>query len=174
MKRREIMNILLIFFALPIAVIIISIALQKILKCPALVAAIIFAIFLIVTFIVNNLNFLIATIVYAIISFITAFLTCLIGRILCRIGNPCRCENSNCDNNDSRCGRNNACNNNLLTISNLQNGDSSCNQNEDGCTYQITNADGLSARVNIIPNSTNHTCQRQNGNTSNCSCCRRR
>ena len=64
MKRREIMNILLIFFALPIAVIIISIALQRILKCPILVAAIIFAIFLIVTFIVNNLNFLIAAIVY--------------------------------------------------------------------------------------------------------------
>lgn len=172
------MNILLIFFALPIAVIIISIALQKILKCPVLVAAIIFAIFLIVTFIVNNLNFLIAAIVYAIISFITAFLTCLIGRILCRIGNPCRCENSNCDNNNDngRCGCNNACNNNLLTISNLQNGDSSCgcNQNEDGCTYQITNADGLSARVNIIPNSTNHPCQAQNGNTSNCGCCRRR
>ena len=57
MKRRGIMNILLIFFALPIAVIIISIALQKILKNPILVAAIIFAVFLIVTFIVNNLNF---------------------------------------------------------------------------------------------------------------------
>ena len=57
------MNTLLIFFALPIAVIIISIALQRILKCPALVAAIIFAIFLIVTFVVNNLELLIAAIV---------------------------------------------------------------------------------------------------------------
>lgn len=171
------MNTLLIFFALPIAVIIISIALQKILKCPALVAAIIFAIFLIVTFIVNNLNFLIAAIVYAIISFITAFLTCLIGRILCRIGNVCRCENSNCDNDNGRCGRNNECNNNLVTISNLQNGDSNCgcNQTQEGCMYQITNADGLSARVNIVPNLTNHTaCTRPNGNTNNCGCCRRR
>ena len=51
------MNVLLIFFALPIATIIISIALQKILKCPPLVASIIFAIFLIVTFIINNINF---------------------------------------------------------------------------------------------------------------------
>ena len=40
------MTNLLIFFALPIATIIISIALQKIFKCPFLVAAIIFAIFL--------------------------------------------------------------------------------------------------------------------------------
>ena len=49
------MNILLIFFALPIATIIVSIALQKILKCPPLVAAIVFAIFLIVTFFIFNL-----------------------------------------------------------------------------------------------------------------------
>lgn len=170
------MNILLIFFALPIAVIIISIALQRILKCPALVAAIIFAIFLIVTFIINNLNFLIASIVYAIISFITAFLTCIIGKFLCRIGNICRCENSNCRNN-CQCGCNNSNNDNLLTISNIQNGNSSCgcNQNEDGCTYQITNADGLSASVNIVPNTTNNTtCARPNGNTNNCGCCRRR
>lgn len=74
------MNILLIFFALPIATIIISIALQRILKCPPLVAAIIFAIFLVVTFIVDDLNFLIAAIVYAIISFITAFIICIICR----------------------------------------------------------------------------------------------
>ena len=40
------MNGLLIFFAIPFAVIIISIALQKILKCPVLIAAITFAIFL--------------------------------------------------------------------------------------------------------------------------------
>lgn len=40
------MNVdLLIFFALPIATIIVSIALQKILKCPPLVSATIFAIF---------------------------------------------------------------------------------------------------------------------------------
>ncbi len=66
------MNILLIFFALPIATIIISVALQKILDNPVLVAAIIFAIFLVVTFIIGDLNFLIATILYTIISFLTA------------------------------------------------------------------------------------------------------
>ena len=66
------MNILLLFFALPIATIIISIALQKIFDNPLLVAAIIFAIFLVVTFIIGDLNLLIATIVYTIISFLTA------------------------------------------------------------------------------------------------------
>ena len=76
------MNTLLIFFALPIAVIIISIALQKIFKCPFLVAAIIFAAFLIATFVIGNLIFLVATIAYTILSFITAVLTNIICRIL--------------------------------------------------------------------------------------------
>ena len=75
------MNTLLIFFALPIAIIIISIALQKIFKCPFLVAGIIFAIFLIVTFTIGNLNYLVATIAYTILAFITAILT----NIICRI-----------------------------------------------------------------------------------------
>ena len=93
------MNILLIFFALPIATIIISIALQKIFKCPPLVSAIIFAIFLIVTFIVGNLNFLIATIIYTIISFVTASLVCLICRLFRRLkdnNDDCNCSCSSC------------------------------------------------------------------------------
>lgn len=164
------MNILLIFFALPIAVIIISIALQRILKCPVLVAAIIFAIFLIVTFVVNNLNFLIAAIVYAIISFITAFITCIVCRFLNRIGNECGCRCS-C-RRERQCSSNESDNNNLLTIRNIQDGNSSCgcNQNDRGCTYQITNADGLSARINVIPNSNNNNTNVTNG----CGCCRRR
>ena len=76
------MTDLLIFFALPIATIIISIALQKIFKCPFLVTAIIFAIFLVVTFIIDNLVFLVATIAYTIIAFITAFLTMWFCRII--------------------------------------------------------------------------------------------
>ena len=83
------MNILLIFFALPIATIIISIALQKIFKCPILVASIIFAIFLIVTFVIGSLEFLIAAIIYTIISYITAVIVCILNRFFDRIRNNC-------------------------------------------------------------------------------------
>lgn len=69
------MNLLLLFFAIPIAVIIISIALQQLFKCPFLVAGIIFSIFLVITFLIGDLNLLVATIVYTIISFITAIIT---------------------------------------------------------------------------------------------------
>lgn len=88
------MNNLLIFFALPIAVIIISIALQKIFKNSFLVAAIIFAAFLVATFVVNDLNLLIATIAYTILSFISAILTCVISELIRRLDND---ENVNCE-----------------------------------------------------------------------------
>ena len=75
------MNLLLLFFAIPLAVIILSIVLQKILNCPWLVAATFFAIFLILTFTIGNIEFLILAIGYTIISFITA----LIIRFICKI-----------------------------------------------------------------------------------------
>ena len=110
--------ILLIFFAIPLAVIIFSIALQKVLKCPALVAGIMFAIGLIITFIIGNLMILAATLVYTFISYMTALIGCLICRFF---------KNKDCDENSSR--RNQCCNysgNDLLTIS------SCCQNNENG------------------------------------------
>ena len=111
------MNTLLIFFALPIATIILAIVLQKILKCPFLVAGIIFAIFLIVTFAIGNLNYLVATIAYTILAFITAILTNIICRILREL------DRREGERNSSGCcnrrGRNSSNNNNetqLLSI----------------------------------------------------------
>lgn len=69
------MNTLLIFFAFPIAVIIFSVLLQKLLHNPFAVAAIIFAIFIVVTFSAFDETFLIATLAYTILAFITALLT---------------------------------------------------------------------------------------------------
>lgn len=160
------MNLLLIFFALPIATIIISIALQKILKCPHLVAAIIFAIFLIVTFIINNLNFLIAAIIYAIISFITAVIVCFICRISNRLDrreNSCRCRRHN--DCDDRCtDRANDFftidsdfqsygNNGVFTINTLNsNNNNNCRCNSCNCNSNSNN-NRVSARINVIPNS---------------------
>jgi len=86
------MNTLLLFFALPIAVIIISIALQKIFHSPLLVSAIIFAIFLVVTFVIGNTAYLIATIAYTIIAYLTAVLTKIICKIIKRLNNNSGCS----------------------------------------------------------------------------------
>ena len=150
------MNVLLLFFALPIAIIIISIALQKILKNPILVSAIIFSVFLIVTFAINNINFLIATIIYTLISYITAVLVCLIYKIKYRMQNKCNCNNINtCCNeisaNDvftisSNCQNEN--NNELITINSVEN-NNCCNENN-------IRRNGVSAKINVIPNSNNN------------------
>lgn len=74
---------LLFYVVLPIATIIFSIALQKLLKCPILVSGIIFAIFFILTFTAfeDTTTFLLNTILYTIIAYITAYLTCLTCKI---------------------------------------------------------------------------------------------
>ena len=106
------MNTLLIFFAFPIAVIIISAILEKVLKNPIAVAAFIFAVFLIVTFAAFDETFLIATLAYTIIAFITAL---IVHFLKCRNDN----ENSMCDlladiirNNNENSGNNNNCSSN--------------------------------------------------------------
>lgn len=88
------MNNLLIFFALPIATIIISAILEKLIKCPITVAALVFAIFLIVTFAISDTTFLIATLAYTILALITAYIVC----ILCNRHIACGCNS--CSNNN--------------------------------------------------------------------------
>ena len=101
------MNTLLIFFAFPIAVIIISAILENLLKNPVAVAAFIFAVFLIVAFAAFDETFLIATLVYTIIAFITALIVHFLKRRYDNQHNICeRLEeiirnNSDNNNNDS-------------------------------------------------------------------------
>lgn len=148
-------TILLIFFAIPIAVIIISIALQKIFKSPFIVAAIIFAIFIIIPFALDNLTLLVATIAYTIIAFITAVITKIICKIIKQL-----------NNNETQLlsinGTINNDNGNLLTISsNGYNGienelltintNSSRNNNSCSCGCNTSN-DTIAVSANVFPN----------------------
>lgn len=188
------MNIfLLIFFALPIATIILSIVLQKILKCPLLVAITFFAIYLIVSFALvptaQLVYALILTIIYSIIAYITAWLVKLACRLRRLFGNDCGCvcENScncrcNCNDQDSDNDTNNN-RNNLLTISsNCGNGNtndlltisSNCSRNDndndednEGCNCS-SNSGNVVLSANVAPNSTN------NGRTGSFRGCYRR
>ena len=84
------MNTLLLFFALPVATIILAIVLEKILDCPVLVAA---------TF---DSSFLVYAIIYTILAFITA----AIVKAICNFIKNC-CNNQNQDiSNDNQ---NNGC-----------------------------------------------------------------
>ena len=69
------MNYLLLFFAFPIAIIIFSVVLQKLLHNSITVAALVFAVFIVITFAFFDQNFLIATFGYTILSFLTAIIS---------------------------------------------------------------------------------------------------
>lgn len=88
------MNLLLILFAFPIATIILASVLEKILNCPIAVAAVFFAIFLVVTFAFFDVAFLIATILYTILAFLSAILTRWICNLLAQNHhkNGCGCQ----------------------------------------------------------------------------------
>ncbi len=89
------MNTLLVFFAIPIAVIILSIIFETLIKCPIKVAGIFFSIFLVVAFALGGTaELIVLAIVYTIISFITAYIV----SIICN-----RCRNNCCSNVRSNC-----------------------------------------------------------------------
>ena len=140
------MNLLLIFFAFPIAVIIISYILEKLLNSPIAVASLIFAIFLVVTFAAFDELFLIATLAYTLLAFITA----LIARYFC---NRNESENNICEK----------LNNILNTIS--ENGNNNCNCNNDN----EDDDDNICEAVGQILNNNN-----SNSNGCGCGCNRYR
>ena len=133
---------LLIFFALPLATILLAIVFQKVLKCQILVAITFFAIYLIILFslyaagvITNLAEGLIAVIIYTIIAFLTAWIVRIISLIKNRLFNcdesqgrsggrsrnreresSCGCYNENNDLLKISCRCNNGNSQNLLTI----------------------------------------------------------
>lgn len=121
---------LLFYVVLPIATIIFSIALQKLLKCPILVSGIIFAIFFILTFTAfeGTTIFLLNTILYTIIAYITAYLTCL----NCKIRSM-EIPNLNVRNISSKNLSTNNCTSNNIETNNLS-ATSIINDNFNGCS----------------------------------------
>lgn len=120
------MNTLLLFFALPIATIILAIVLEKILRNPILTALTFFAIYLIVAFAAFDATFLVYVIVYTLLSFISAYIAEVFYR---RFRFMCHNNNTNnlgtSDNNNSENNNNNSNNN--------------CNCRRDVVTANLTN-----------------------------------
>ena len=70
------MNTVLLFFALPVATIIIAAVFQKcICHSPCAIAAFLFAIYLILTYAVFGTDFLIFALVYALLAYVSALIT---------------------------------------------------------------------------------------------------
>lgn len=106
-------NLLLLFFALPVAIIILSIIFETLINCPIKIAGITFSILLIVTFAVADETFLIFTILYTILSYVVAWIT------------KQWCSNQEDDNN--------TCLNTLIQNVNNQSLQNTLNQNTSSC-----------------------------------------
>lgn len=146
------MNTLLIFFAFPIAVIIFSIVLQKLLHNPLAVAALVFAVFIVITFAVFDETFLIATFAYTVLAFITAL---LVDRLWYRNNTFC---NSTEDSTTCLCNaltdvlenNNNSTNNVIDGLLDLLQNNSSINNNDD--TDTESEKDSVPSDDNVISN----------------------
>lgn len=172
------MDQILIFVVLPLATIIFSIALQRLFKCPILVAAIVFAIFLILTYTVFGIDFIIFAILFAVLAFITAFLSNLFCRIIRRLQNlegrnsDCNCDIEN--NEEEGCGRAGSgysCN--RQNSRNTRNSSRECNCDDSGNENLLTISSrcGNGNSAELLTISTGGTCENNNNNsTNNCNC----
>ena len=89
------MNVLLIFFAIPLATIILSAIFETFIYCPIKVAGIFFSIFIVVAFALGGTAELIVTvIIYSILSLITALIVRVIVNRQCNQNNNCYYNNS--------------------------------------------------------------------------------
>ena len=148
------MNTLLLFFALPVATILLAIVVEKILRNPFLTAITFFAIYLIVAFADFDATFLIYTIAYTILAFITAIIAEFFFQ-------RCRGQNNSCCKWVCRCNQSN--NNNTVTLSDqdvtrianrlaeLQNQN---NNNSCSCNCSRNNNTSDVATVNVTNNTT--------------------
>lgn len=100
------MDILLIFFILPLATIIIATIMESLLNNPIAVAAFVFSIAIVIVFIAYDASDLIYAIIYTILAYIVAVITCLI-RGLCRGNNN---DDDDDDDGDSNDNNNSVCN----------------------------------------------------------------
>ncbi len=150
------MNTLLVFFAIPIAIIILSVILETFIKYPIKVAGIFFAIFLVVAFALGGTaELIVLAIAYTILSFIAAYLT----SIICCRRNCCNTERRCC-----RCERRDFCNNSnfgaqerMLSepiVRNVYNE----NVEENNFTNSFNDDNAYTANLNNSGNINNNTC----------------
>lgn len=168
---------LLIFFAIPLATILLAIVLENILDNPILVAITFFAVYLIIAFtlfalgtITDLATALVAIIVYTIIAFVTAYIVRLLKCLCERYFNSCLCRRCPHEsNNNTQVHRNNlGSNNDIFTGNNLINNNEIITDNDLSNNSGILNASNLSNNnIALATNATNTTNPANTTNNTN-------
>ena len=101
---------LLVFFAIPIATIILAAIFQTFINCPLKIAGIAFAIFIVVAFVLGGTaELIIAAIIYTILALITALIVMIIQNKNNIFNNICNNGCGNNNNNSCGCNNNSSC-----------------------------------------------------------------
>ena len=133
---------ILIFFALILTTIVLAILINRIVRCPTLVALVFFSVTLLIAAIIGNTTLVVLAVILGILAFLAAFFDCIFKSSgFFRNSNCLTCHNPY-DDNDNDC----------------------CNDNDD--TLAIVNSNGqVVARING-----NTVSCRRNNNNGNCGC----
>ncbi|MBR3249838.1 MAG: YbeF family protein [Clostridia bacterium] len=139
------MSNLLIFFALPLATIIIAVVLERIWKNYILVTLFTFAVYLIVAFAIGDANLLVLVIIYTVLAFIAAFLSMLFRKINKKLKHLEEIGGVNDENERRHCHHHN------------ENGNiSDTNNNENNCNCNRNNTQNLAINAEVSPNRCNN------------------
>lgn len=163
------MNTLLIFFAIPLATIILSAIFETFIKCPLKVAGIAFSIFIIVAFALGgSAELIVAAIIYTLLSLITAFITMLIQNRVEENDNSDDCDDLNLSSNLSSVNNREILNNytgytNTNELYNYNNSDDYNLSRLNGTNefYNTTNLNNSNEYYNINKRSNNGRCNRR-------------
>ena len=155
------MNTLLIFFAIPLATIILSAIFETFIRCPLKVAGIAFSIFIIVAFALGgSAELIVAAIIYTLLSLITAFITMLIQNRVEENDNSDDCDTLNSSSNLSTVNNREILNNYAGYTNELYNYNNSDDYNMSGLNgtnefYNTNNLNNSNEYYNINRGSNN-------------------
>lgn len=169
---------LFIFFALALATIVLAILINRIVRCPILVALVFFSVTLLIAAIIGNTTLVVLAVILGILAFLAAFFDCIFKSSgFFRNSNCLTCHNPYDDNDNDCCCNNDdslaIVNSNGQVVARINGNTVSCRRNNNnngncGCG----NSNSLIAELaenNLI----NTTSSNGNNSSSSCGCCNR-
>ena len=139
------MNNLLVFFALPLATVIIAVVLERIWKNYILVTLFTFAVYLIVAFALGDATLLVLVIIYTFLAFIAAFLSMLFRKLSKKLRNLEAVGGAEDEDDDNNRKNRHRCRNNN-DVGNITDSNNCC----------CNNSQNLAINATVTPNSGNN------------------
>ena len=169
---------ILIFFALILTTIVLAILINRIVRCPILVALVFFSVILLIAAIIGSTTLVVLAVILGILAFLAAFFDCIFKSSgFFRNSNCLTCHNPYDDNNNDCCNDNDdnslaIVNSNGQVVARINGNTVSCRRNNNNGNCGCGNSNSLIAELsenNLI----NTTSSNGNNSSSSCGCCNR-